>query len=61
VFSIAMTAWSAKVVTNSICFSVNRSIAKRAMQMTPITTPSRSSGTPNSVWHLDSRSCSLAS
>jgi len=28
-FSIAMTAWSAKVVTNAICFSVNRSTRDR--------------------------------
>ena len=43
-FSIAITAWSAKVVTSSICFSVNGCTAC-AQEMTPIGVPSRSSGT----------------
>ena len=49
VFSIAMTAWSAKVRTSSICRSVNGSTRWRASLITPIGSPSRSSGTPSSV------------
>ncbi len=48
-FSIAITAWSAKVRTSSICRSVNGSTRWRARLMTPIGSPSRSSGTPSSV------------
>ena len=44
-FSIAITAWSAKVLTSSICSSVNDLTRWRASVMTPITSPSRSSGT----------------
>ena len=47
-FSIAITAWSAKVVTSSICLSVNGRTALRCKTMTPIGVPSRSSGTPSS-------------
>jgi hypothetical protein len=46
VFSIAMTAWAAKVVTKSISRSVNGSTRLRASPMTPIGSPSRISGTP---------------
>ena len=48
-FSIAMTAWSAKVVTSSICLSVKGRTLRREMAMTPTGTPSRSSGTPSIV------------
>ena len=46
VFSIAITAWSAKVRTSSICRSVKGSMRWRARTMTPIGNPSRISGTP---------------
>jgi len=45
-FSIAITAWSAKVVTSSISRSMNGSTRRRASPMTPIGWPSRISGTP---------------
>src|SRR6266566_1832322 len=48
-FSIAITAWLAKVVTSSICFSVNGSTRWRARTITPIRDPSRSIGTPSCV------------
>src|SRR6516165_10166124 len=48
-FSIAITAWSAKVSTSSICLSVNGRTALRCKTITPIGVPSRSSGTPNMV------------
>jgi hypothetical protein len=35
------------VRTSSICFSVKGSTLVRAVQMTPIGTPSRNSGTPS--------------
>ena len=39
-FSIAITAWSAKVVTSSICFSVNgRTVVRVRSAMTPIGLP----------------------
>ena len=49
-FSMAITAWSAKVSASSICLSVEgpNSIL-RARSMTPIGDPSRRSGTPRSV------------
>jgi hypothetical protein len=49
VFSIAITAWSAKVRTSSIWRSLNGSTRCRARPMVPTTTPSRSSGTPRPV------------
>src|SRR5262249_1345574 len=48
-FSIAITAWSAKVVTSSICLWVNGCTADRDSTITPIGAPSRSSGTPSIV------------
>src|SRR5215467_12005703 len=48
-FSIAMTAWSAKVRISSICRSVNGSTRFRARVIVPSTAPSRSSGTPRHV------------
>ena len=48
-FSIAITAWSAKVVTSSICLSVNGSTFARRKPRTPMSFPSRSSGTPSTV------------
>ena len=48
-FSIAITAWSAKVVTSSICLSVNGRTSVRVSARTPIGTPSRSIGTPRTV------------
>ena len=38
-FSIAITAWSAKVVTSSICFLVNGRTVGRCKVMTPIGRP----------------------
>ena len=38
-FSIAITAWSAKVVTSSICLSVNGLTTARSETMTPIGNP----------------------
>ena len=46
-FSIAITAWSAKVVTSSICLSVKGHTEVRPRPKTPIGVPSRSSGTPS--------------
>ena len=48
-FSIAITAWSAKVVTSSICLSVKGRTEFRPKAITPIGDPSRRSGTPRSV------------
>ena len=48
-FSIAITAWSAKVLTSSICFSVNGSTVLRVKTSTPVGMPSRSIGTPRTV------------
>ena len=48
-FSIAITAWSAKVVTSSISLSVNGATIDRVSAITPIGAPSRSSGTPSIV------------
>ena len=45
--SIAITAWSAKVEISSICLALNGRAASRVNVMTPIGTPSRSSGTPS--------------
>src|SRR6516225_148456 len=44
-----VTAWSAKVMANSICFSVNACTFLRAKMMTPIGVPSRRSGIPKVV------------
>ena len=55
-FSIAMTAWSANVVTSSICFSVKAWTARRVRAITPIGIP------PAAGAHLasfDSRRCVL--
>ena len=46
-FSIAITAWSAKVSTSSICLSVNGRTCLRHKMITPIGVPSRMSGTPS--------------
>ena len=48
-FSIAISAWSAKVDTSPICLSLNGRTMARVRTMTPIATPSRSSGTPRIV------------
>src|SRR2546422_11305329 len=48
-FSIAIAAWSAKVVTSSICLSVNGSTVLRVKTSTPVGVPSRSIGTPRTV------------
>ena len=48
-FSMAMTAWSAKVVTSSICFSVNARTDLRCKVMTPIGVPSLIKGTPRKI------------
>jgi hypothetical protein len=48
-FSIAITAWSAKVVASSICLSEKGRTVERVRAKTPIGAPSRSRGTPNVV------------
>ena len=48
-FSMAITAWSANVVTSSICFSVKGFTSLRVSERTPIIVPSRRSGTPRIV------------
>ena len=48
-FSIAIAAWSAKVVTSSICLSVNGRTSERDKVRTPIGTPSRNIGTARIV------------
>ena len=48
-FSIAITAWSAKIVTSSICFSENGRTVFLTSEITPIGFPSRRSGTPRTV------------
>src|SRR6516162_7538169 len=48
-FSMAMTAWSAKVLTSSICCSVKGSTRCRERLITPIGSASRISGTPSKV------------
>ena len=48
-FSMAMTAWSAKVLTRSICRAVNGSPARRTHPITPIASPSRRIGTASNV------------
>ena len=49
VFSIAITAWSANVVTSSICLSVNGRTARSRQRRSRRSVPSRSSGTPSTV------------
>jgi len=49
VFSKAMTAWAAKVVTSSICFSENGCGLLLERKITPTAFPSRRSGTPSIV------------
>ena len=48
-FSMAMTAWAAKVSTNLICFSVNGRTSARCRTKMPIGVPSRRRGTPRIV------------
>ena len=48
-FSIAITAWSAKVFKRSICLSLNSSTSRRATVIAPIGLPSRSIGTESMV------------
>src|SRR5215472_13506227 len=48
-FSIAITAWSAKVVTRAICFSVKARTSFLKSENVPTGTPSRMSGTPSGV------------
>ena len=48
-FSIAITAWSAKVCTNSISRSLNGATSERVNAITPIGAPSRNNGTPSMV------------
>ena len=49
VFSIAMTAWSAKVLSNSICLSENGRTLGASTAITPIASASRSIGTASTV------------
>ncbi len=48
-FSMAMTAWSAKVLTSSICVSVNGLTSERRIVITPMASSSRSKGTERIV------------
>ena len=48
-FSIAITAWSAKVVTSSICLALNGRTVFRCRTTTPMGVPSRIRGTPKRV------------
>ena len=48
-FSIAMTAWSAKVSISLICFSVNGWTVDRVSVIAPIGTPLLSKGTESTV------------
>ena len=48
-FSIAITAWSAKVGPSSICLSVNGRTARRSSASTPIGGPSGKRGTASAV------------
>ena len=43
-FSIAITAWAAKVFASAICLSEKGRTSVRRMAMTPMGTPSRRSG-----------------
>ena len=43
-FSMAITAWSAKVLRSAICLSVNGRTSVRRTAMYPMATPSRNSG-----------------
>ena len=54
VFSMAITAWSAKVSTSLICFSVNGRTSARYRLKMPTGIPSRRSGTPRMVRKLPS-------
>ena len=45
-FWMAMTAWSAKVLSSSTCVSVKSPGLVRATKITPVTCPSRTIGTP---------------
>ena len=47
--SMAITAWSAKVLRRAICLSVKGSTVVRRMRIAPIATPSRTSGTASWV------------
>ena len=49
VFSMAITAWSAKVFTSSICLSVKGRRVDRTSAITPTGVPSLRSGTPSIV------------
>jgi hypothetical protein len=46
---MAMTAWSAKVWSNRICFSENGRTSVRRRTIVPSATPSRIRGTPSTV------------
>ena len=48
-FSMAMTAWSAKVSSSAICFSVNGRTSVRRIIIAPMATPSRSNGVARMV------------
>ena len=54
-FSIAITAWSAKVFTRPICPLVNGRTSRRAQPMTPIGFPSLSIGTAMNVRYFSVR------
>ncbi len=54
-FSIAITAWSAKVCSSPICLSVNGPASPRRSCSAPIAAPSRMRGTATDAWKPSSR------
>ncbi len=49
-FSIAIAAWSAKVLASAICFSLNGRTSVRRRNIVPNGLPSRISGTASMLW-----------
>ncbi len=58
---MAMTAWSANVLSSSIWLSVNRQGTVRATKIAPMTCPSRTIGTPRQPRQPAARAVSLCS
>ena len=48
-FSMAITAWSAKVFRRAICFSVNGRTSVRRIMIPPMATPSRNKGVASTL------------
>ena len=58
-FSMAITAWSAKVLTRATCRSVNGCTKSRHIKIVPVAAPSRRSGTARTLRAPDSRAWTL--